>query len=119
MGLELYQVSNDTTLDDYRGMASKIKSGVFLLEKSYARGTNLVFDTNASSETDAVVYVVANGTKGLNSYTELGYTTVQQMAGRSNRRKGKCIAEVFLSHALASSFVDGGLSFLKSRDKAP
>ena len=71
MGLELFQVSDDTTLDDVRSMASKIKSGVFLLDKSYARGTNLVFDTNASSETDAVVYNVANSTKGLKTTLNL------------------------------------------------
>ena len=88
-----------------------------MLDKAYARGTNLVFDTNASSETDAVVYVVANGTTGAANNTELDYTTVQQMAGRSNRRKGKCIAEVFLNYTLASSFTDGGLGFLKSRNK--
>ena len=97
MNIELFHVYSDGTLNDYRVMATKIKSGVFLLDKAYARGTNLVFDTNASSETDAVVYVVANGTTGATNYTELDYATVQQMAGRSNRRKGKCVAEVFLN----------------------
>ena len=108
---------NDTTLEDYRNIATKIKSGVFLLDKAYARGTNLVFDTNASSETDAVVYVVANGIAGDNNNTDFDYTIVQQMAGRSNRRKGKCIAEVFFYHVLASTVSDGGLTFLKTREK--
>ena len=117
MNIELFHVYNDGTLDDYRTMATKIKSGVFLLDKAYARGTNLVFDTNASSETDAVVYVVANGIAGANNNTDFDYTIVQQMAGRSNRRKGKCIAEVFFSHVLASTVSDGGLTFLKTREK--
>ena len=71
MNIELFHVYSDATLDDYRIMATKIKSGVFLLDKAYARGTNLVFDTNASSETDAVVFVFANGTTGAANYTEL------------------------------------------------
>jgi len=64
--------------------------------------------------------VVANGTKGEGGNTELDSTIVSQMAGRSNRRKGKCMADVFLWHELASVFQhDGGLSFLKNRDKDP
>jgi len=52
--------------------------------------------------------------------TELDNTTVSQMAGRSNRRKGKCMADVFLWHDLASLYQqDGGLSFLSGRDKEP
>jgi len=53
-----------------------VKAGVFLLDKKYARGTNLVFDTNATTETDANVYVVANGTSGDEGNTALNKTTV-------------------------------------------
>jgi len=41
------------------------------------------------------------------------------MAGRSNRRKGKCKADVFLYHEYASVYQDGGLSYLETREKAP
>jgi len=59
--------------------------------------------------------VVANGSQGEDGNTALDSTTVKQMAGRSNRRKGKCMAEVFLYDDMAH--VLSGLDFLYSRDK--
>jgi len=43
MGVKLYQVFDDNKLTEYRRLCKNVSSGVFLLDKKFARGTNLVF----------------------------------------------------------------------------
>jgi hypothetical protein len=74
-------VKTDDDAIRHQELLKSLATGVALVDRKYARGVNLRF------QTDAIVMVLAND--------EIGMREVQQMTGRGSRRFGLCQSKVF------------------------